>query len=66
MSSMFWDAVTAVTSAVSMVAFVLTAIYIRDQLKGQRQDRYLSITSDLFGIWQSRDFAARRASAVAG
>jgi hypothetical protein len=56
MSSMFWDAVTAIASTVSMVAFVLTAIYIRDQLKGQQQDRYLNITSDLFGIWQSRDF----------
>ncbi|MFO0889953.1 MAG: hypothetical protein U0790_12540 [Isosphaeraceae bacterium] len=53
---MLWDAITAITSTVSMVAFILTAIYIRDQLKGQGQDRYLHITSDLFGVWQSRDF----------
>ena len=53
---MVWDAITAIASAVSMVAFVLTAIYIRDQLKGQQKDRYLSVTNDLFTTWQDRDF----------
>lgn len=53
---MLWDALTAISSTVSMVAFVLTAIYIRDQLKGQQKDRYLAVTNDLFTTWQSREF----------
>jgi hypothetical protein len=53
---MSWDAVTSIATTISMVAFVLTAVYIRDQLKGQQKDRYLNITSDLYGVWQSRDF----------
>ena len=53
---MFWDAVTAISSTVSMVAFILTAIYLRDQLKGQQRDRYLHVTNDLYTTWQARDF----------
>ncbi len=53
---MSWDAITSIATTVSMVAFILTAVYIRDQLKGQQKDRYLQITSDLFGVWQNRDF----------
>src|SRR5262245_13142623 len=53
---MVWDAVTAIASVVSMVAFVLTALYIRDQLKGEQKDRYLSVTNDLFTTWQDRAF----------
>ena len=53
---MSWDAVTAIASTVSMVAFVLTAVYLRDQLKGQQKDRFLAVTNDLFTTWQSREF----------
>ncbi|MDR3635684.1 MAG: rhodanese-like domain-containing protein [Isosphaeraceae bacterium] len=53
---MTWDAVTAIASAVSMVAFVLSAIYVRAQLKELGKDRYLKITNDLFTTWQSREF----------
>jgi hypothetical protein len=53
---MLWDAIMAVAAVVSMVAYVLTALYIRDQLKGQQKDRYLSVTNDLFTTWQDRDF----------
>ena len=53
---MFWNAITAIASTVSMVAFVLTAVYIREELKGLEKDRYLSITSELFTVWQSREF----------
>ena len=53
---MYWDAVTSIATTVSMIAFILTAIYIRDELKGQQKDRYLAITSDLYSVWQSRDF----------
>src|SRR5205807_6095276 len=41
---------------ISMVAYVLTAIFIRDQLRGQQKDRYLVVTNDLFTTWQDRDF----------
>jgi hypothetical protein len=51
-----WDAITAIASVVSMVAYVLTAVYIRAELKGLETDRYLTVTSDLFTTWQSRDF----------
>ncbi len=53
---MCWNAVTAIASTISMVAFILTAIYIRDQLKGQHKDHYLAVTNDLFTTWQSREF----------
>jgi len=56
-----WDAITAIATTISMVAFVLTAIYIRDELKGQQKDRYLTITSDLYQIWQNRDFMEMQA-----
>jgi hypothetical protein len=54
---MNWNAINTIATIISTVAFVLTAVYIRDQLKGQQRDRYLSITSDLYGVWQSRDFS---------
>jgi hypothetical protein len=53
---MSWDAITAVTSAISMIAFILTAVYVRDQVRGLEKDRYLNITSELFTTWQARDF----------
>ena len=53
---MNWNAINTIATIISTVAFVLTAVYIRDQLKGQQKDRFLNITSDLYGIWQSREF----------
>ncbi|MFO0953257.1 MAG: hypothetical protein U0835_19295 [Isosphaeraceae bacterium] len=53
---MFWNALNAVASTVSMVAFVLTAVYVRGQLKSLEKDRFLTITNDLFMHWQSADF----------
>jgi hypothetical protein len=55
-TAMLWDAIMAIAAVISMVAYVLTALYIRDQLKGQQQDRYLHVTNDLFTTWQDRDF----------
>jgi hypothetical protein len=51
-----WNAIAAVSSVISMVAFVLTAVYIRSELKALEKDRYLSITSELFSVWQSPEF----------
>jgi hypothetical protein len=53
---MVWDALTAIASVVSMIAFVATAIYVRGQLRALEKDRYLEITNQLFAIWQSREF----------
>jgi len=53
---MSWDAITAIATTVSMVAFVLTAVYVRGQLDLQEKQRYLLITGELFDIWQSKDF----------
>ena len=53
---MTWDALGAISTAISMVAFILTALYVRDQVKGLEKDRYLHVTNDLFTTWQSREF----------
>jgi hypothetical protein len=53
---MEWDAITAVASVISTVAFVATAIYVRGELKAAEKDRFVAITSQLFETWQSRDF----------
>lgn len=53
---MIWDVVTAIATVISMVAFVLTALYVRGQLKSLEKDRFVNITSELFSVWQSKDF----------
>jgi hypothetical protein len=51
-----WNAVTAIATVVSMVAYVVTALYIRAQLKAVDKDRYLEVTNQLFAIWETREF----------
>jgi hypothetical protein len=53
---MIWDEITAIASAVSMIAFVLTALYVRGELKAIEQDRYVNITNQMFAIWQTESF----------
>ena len=53
---MTWDAITSIATVISTIAFIATALYVRDQLKGQQKDRYLSVTNDLFAIWLAPDF----------
>ena len=53
---MSWEAITAIASVISMIAYVLTALYIRAELKAFEKDRYLAITSELFALWQSKEF----------
>ncbi len=53
---MIWTILTAVATLISMVAYIVTALYIRAELKGLEKDRYLSITSEIFTIWQSKEF----------
>jgi len=53
---MHWDMITALATIVSTGAFVATAIFVAQELKGVEKSRYLQISSDLFSTWQSRDF----------
>ena len=53
---MFWNALNAIASTISMIAFVFTALYVRGQLKSLEKDRFLTITNDLFTIFQSDEF----------
>ncbi len=53
---MFWTIISAVAAVVSTITYILTAIYVRDQLKGQKADRYLHVTAELFTNWQDREF----------
>lgn len=53
---MLWNILTSVATLISMVAFILTALYARKELKALEKDRYLAVTNDLFVIWQSEEF----------
>lgn len=53
---MIWSIITAVATLVSMFAYIVTVFYVRSELKGLEKDRYITVTSELFSIWQSRDF----------
>jgi hypothetical protein len=55
---MDWGAVDAIATVVSAVAFIVTALYVRQQLRAVEKDRYLEITNQLFQIWQDPDFMA--------
>src|SRR5437762_11857361 len=55
---MFWNAVTAISSLVSMVAFIVTAILVAGELKALEKSRYLQVTSELYATWQSQEFMA--------
>ncbi|HEY3780937.1 MAG TPA: hypothetical protein VGL56_07635 [Fimbriimonadaceae bacterium] len=51
-----WTIITAIATVVSMVAYIITALYIRAELKAIEKDRYLSVTSELFRIWMDPEF----------
>jgi hypothetical protein len=51
-----WNAITAIASVISMVAFIATALYVRGELKALEKDRYLKITNELFSLWESAAF----------
>ena len=53
---MIWTILTAIGTLVSMVAYIVTALYIRAELKALEKDRYLNVTSELFTIWQNVEF----------
>jgi hypothetical protein len=51
-----WNAVTAIASLLSTIAFILSVLYLRAELKAMERDRYLSITNQLFALWETREF----------
>jgi hypothetical protein len=51
-----WQIVDAIASAVSATAIAAGAIFVIIQLRQAARDRYLTITSQLFEVWQSPDF----------
>ena len=53
---MIWTVVTAIATLISMVGYLISVYYLRTQLKGLEKDRYLSVTNDLFALWQSQEF----------
>ena len=55
-TTMIWTILTCLATIISMVAYIITALYIRAELNGLEKDRYLTVTSQLFTTWQSREF----------
>jgi hypothetical protein len=51
-----WNAITAISSVISMIAFIATAVFVAAELKDLGKSRYLQITSELYATWQSREF----------
>jgi hypothetical protein len=53
---MNWQMDAAIATVVSSVAIVASAIFVVIQLRQAARDRYVTITSNLFEIWQSPAF----------
>jgi hypothetical protein len=53
---MNWQADEAIAAIVSAVAIVASATFVVVQLRQAARDRYFTITSHLFEIWQSTEF----------
>ena len=53
---MNWQVDAAIATVVSSVAIVASAIFVVVQLRQAARDRYFTITSHLFEIWQSPEF----------
>lgn len=53
---MNWQADEAIAAIVSSIAIVASAIFVVVQLRQAARDRYFTITSHLFEIWQSTEF----------
>jgi len=51
-----WQADEAIAAIVSAFAIVASAIFVVVQLRQAARDRYFTITSHLFEIWQSTEF----------
>ena len=53
---MIWSIISTVATLISAFAYVITIYYLRNQLRSLEKDRYLNVTSQLYSIWQSKEF----------
>ncbi|MEP6755812.1 MAG: rhodanese-like domain-containing protein [Chthonomonadales bacterium] len=51
-----WTIITGLATVVSTIAYIVTALFIRAELKALEKERYLTVTSELFSIWQTAEF----------
>jgi len=56
MPSLDWQLIAEIASTVSTIAFAVSAIVVVVQLRQAARERYFSVTSHLFEIWQSPEF----------
>ncbi len=56
MTAVDWQVVDAIAAVVSAAAIVAGTIFVVAQLRQAAKDRYVTISSHMFEIWQSRDF----------
>jgi len=56
MPSLDWQLIAEIASTVSTIAFAVSAIVVVLQLRQAARERYFSVTSHLFEIWQSPEF----------
>src|ERR1700751_1874076 len=56
MPSIDWQLAAAVATVFSTVAFAISAIVVALQLHQAKRERFFSVTSHLFELWQSPEF----------
>src|SRR5882724_486461 len=56
MPSIDWQVAAAIATVISTVAFAASAIVVVMQLRQAARERYFTVTSHLFEIWQSPEF----------
>jgi peroxiredoxin len=56
MPSLDWQLIAEIATTVSTLAFAASAIVVVMQLRQAARERYFSVTSHLFDIWQSPEF----------
>src|SRR5215467_7423187 len=56
MAALDWQVIAEIATTVSTIAFAASAIVVVVQLRQAGRERYFSVTSHLFEIWQSPEF----------
>jgi hypothetical protein len=54
--ALYWEIVSTAANWVSAIAIVAGAVFVVVELRQAAKDRYLTLTSELFQIWHSREF----------
>lgn len=53
---MVWTILVGIATLISTAAYIVTALYIRAELKSLEKDRYITVTHGLFQVWQDPEF----------